>query len=95
MDLYDIRGGRLDVIREESEHQELSRESTTMEPYNVVADRGGRATRDVSTFQRFSIDTNESLRFDPCEDSSPSPTGAEDGNDDVFQQEETEVGILT
>ncbi|TMS13236.1 Fibronectin type III and SPRY domain-containing protein 2 [Larimichthys crocea] len=95
MDLYDIRGGTLDVIREESEHQELSRESTTMEPYNVVADRGGRATRDVSTFQRFSIDTNESLRFDPCEDSSPSPTGAEDGNDDVFQQEETESEIVT
>ncbi|KAG8001275.1 Fibronectin type III and SPRY domain-containing protein 2 [Nibea albiflora] len=43
MDLYDIRGGGLDVIREESEHQELSRESTTMEPYNVVSDRGGRA----------------------------------------------------
>ncbi|TKS69626.1 SPRY domain-containing protein 2 [Collichthys lucidus] len=95
MDLYDIRGDRLDVIREESEHQELSRESTTMEPYNVVADRGGRATRDISTFQRFSIDTNESLRFDPCEDSSPSPTGAEDGNDDVFQQEETESEIVT
>lgn len=85
------------MIAEEAEHQELSRESTTMEPYNVVTDRGGRATRDVSTFQRFSVDTNESLRFEPCEDSSPSPTGAEDGfdDDDVFKEGETEVGTLT
>ncbi|XP_051236592.1 fibronectin type III and SPRY domain-containing protein 2 [Dicentrarchus labrax] len=97
MDLYDIRGGRLDVIAEEAEHQELSRESTTMEPYNVVTDRGGRATRDVSTFQRFSVDTNESLRFEPCEDSSPSPTGAEDGLDDdeVFKEGETESETVT
>nr|XP_020461403.1 fibronectin type III and SPRY domain-containing protein 2 isoform X3 [Monopterus albus] len=29
MDLYEIIGGRLDVIEEEAEHQELSRESTT------------------------------------------------------------------
>lgn len=97
MDLYEIGGGRLGVIAEESEHQELSRESTTMEPYNVVSGRGGRATRDASTFQRFSVDTNESLRFEPCEDSTPSPTGAEDGDndDDVFKEGETEVGTLT
>lgn len=95
MDLYDIRGGKLDVIAEEAEHQDLSRESTTMEPSR---DRGGRATRGVSTFQRFSVDTNESLRFEPCEDSTPSPTGAEDGHDDddddVFKEGETEVGKI-
>lgn len=84
------------MITEEAEHQELSRESTTMEPYSVVPGRGGRATRDGSTFQRFSVGTNESLRFEPCEGSSPSPTGAEDGHDDddVFKEGETEVGTL-
>lgn len=97
MDLYEIRGGRLDVIAEEAEHQDLSRESTAMEPYSMVSDREGRATHDVSTFQRFSVNTNESLRFEPCEDSPPSPTGAEDGydNDDVFKEGETQVGTLT
>lgn len=35
MDLYEIRGGRLGVIAEEAELQELSRESTAMETYNV------------------------------------------------------------
>ncbi|KAM6943052.1 fibronectin type III and SPRY domain-containing protein 2 [Xenentodon cancila] len=86
MDLNDIRGGRLDVITEEAEHQNLNRESTYMDTYNVVLERGGR------TFQRFSINTNESLRFDPCEDSCPSPTGAEDGHDDddVFKNEDKE-----
>lgn len=93
MDLYEIRGGRLDVISEEAEHQ-LSRDSTTMEHHDVVPDRGARATRDVSTFQRFSVDTNESLRFEPWEVSSPSPTGAEDGHDDVFKERETEVGCI-
>ncbi|XP_040889909.1 fibronectin type III and SPRY domain-containing protein 2 [Toxotes jaculatrix] len=97
MDLYEIRGGRLDVISEEAEHQELSRESTPMEPYNVVSERGGKATRGVSTFQRFSVNTNESLRFEPCEDNPPSPTGAEDGrdDDDVFKEGETESEIVT
>lgn len=85
------------MIAEEAEHQDLSRESTTMEPYNVVSDRGGRAPQDVSTFQRFSVNTNESLHFEPCEDSTPSPTRAEDGHDDdddddVFKEGETEVG---
>ncbi|XP_062280413.1 fibronectin type III and SPRY domain-containing protein 2 [Scomber scombrus] len=103
MDLYDISGGRLDVIAEEAEHQELSRESsTTMEPSR---DRGGRATQDVSTFQRFSVNTNESLRFEPCDTSTPSPTGAEDGLDDdddddedddvVFKEGDTENEINT
>ncbi|XP_054463871.1 fibronectin type III and SPRY domain-containing protein 2 isoform X1 [Anoplopoma fimbria] len=87
MDLYGITGGRLDVIAEEAE---LSRESTTM------ADEGGRATRGVSTFQRFSFDTNESLCFEPCEDSPPPPTGAEDGfDDDVFKGGQTESEIVT
>lgn len=99
MDLYEIRGGRLDVIAEEApsgeEYQELGRESATMEPFLVAAGRGGRATRDVSTFQRFSIDTNESLHFEPCEDGAPSPTGADDGHDDVFEEHETEVGRQT
>lgn len=83
------------MIAEEAEHHE----STTMEPYKVVPDREGRATRDVPTLQKFSVDTNESLCFEPCEDSSPSPTGAEDGrdddDDDVFKEGETEVGTLT
>ncbi|XP_029934033.1 fibronectin type III and SPRY domain-containing protein 2 [Myripristis murdjan] len=97
MDLYEIRGGRLDVIAEEApsgeEYQELGRESATMEPFLVAAGRGGRATRDVSTFQRFSINTNESLHFEPCEDGAPSPTGADDGHDDVFEEHETETEI--
>lgn len=93
MDLYDIRGGRLDVIAEEAEHQELSRESTTMEPSR---DEGGRATRDMYTLQRFSMDTNESLRFEPYEGSTPSSTEAEDGHDDdVFKEEENENEINT
>lgn len=93
MDLYDIRGGRLDVIAEEAEHQELSRESTAMEPSR---DEGGRATRDMYTLQRFSMDTNESLRFEPYEGSTPSSTEAEDGHDDdVFKEEETENEINT
>ncbi|XP_071389706.1 fibronectin type III and SPRY domain-containing protein 2 [Centroberyx affinis] len=98
MDLYDIRGGRLDVITEEAlsgdEHQELNRGFTSMEPFASVSDRGGKATRDVSTFQRFSVDTNESLHFEPCEDEAPSPTGAEDGHDDVFEEQETESEIF-
>jgi len=93
MDLYDIRGGRLDVIAEEAEHQELSRESTAMEPSR---DEGGRATRDMYTLQRFSMDTNESLRFEPYEGSTPSSTEAEDGHDDdVFKEEENENEINT
>ncbi|XP_041838355.1 fibronectin type III and SPRY domain-containing protein 2 [Melanotaenia boesemani] len=89
MDLSEIRG-RLDVIAEEAEQQDLSRESTTMETNNVLPDKGGR------TFQRFSVNTNESLHFDPCEGSSPSPTGAEDGHDnDVFKIEQNESEIIS
>lgn len=81
------------MIAEEAEHQELSRESTAMEPSR---DEGGRATRDMYTLQRFSMDTNESLRFEPYEGSTPSSTEAEDGHDDdVFKEEETENEINT
>ena len=82
----------LDAIAEETEQQDLSRESTTMETHNVVSDRGRR------TLQRFSVDTNDSLSFDPCESSSTSPTGAEDGHDDddvVFRDGKDEVRTLT
>ncbi|XP_074522870.1 fibronectin type III and SPRY domain-containing protein 2 [Halichoeres trimaculatus] len=97
MDLYEIRVERLGTIAEESERQDLSRESTTMEPFGVTSDRGGRTPQDVSTFQRFSVDTNESLTFEPCEDLPPSPTGAEDGNDEdnVFKDEGPESEIVT
>ncbi|MEQ2172563.1 hypothetical protein GOODEAATRI_022409, partial [Goodea atripinnis] len=79
----------MDVIPEESEHQDFSRESITMEAYNVVPEPGGR------TFQRFSVNTNESLRFEPCEESCPSPTGAEHGPDDVFEKGEYENEIIS
>ncbi|XP_011486904.1 fibronectin type III and SPRY domain-containing protein 2 isoform X1 [Oryzias latipes] len=55
-----------------------------METHKGVSDRGGR------TFQRFSVDTNESLHFEPCEDSSPSPTGIEHDEDNVFIKDENE-----
>lgn len=85
MDLYDVRGGRLGVITEEAEHQE------SME--RGVLDGGGRVIRDTGTLQRFSVDTNQSLHFEPCEDAAPSPTGAEDGyDDDVFKEKASEVG---
>ncbi|KAI9518943.1 hypothetical protein NQZ68_033426 [Dissostichus eleginoides] len=91
MDLFEIRGGALDVIAEEAEHQDLSRDST------IMADREARPPRGVSTFQRFSVDTNESLHFEPCEDSLPSPTPPEDELDDdnVFREGETEGEIVT
>lgn len=67
MDLYDIRGGRLRVIKEEAEYQE----STTME-------RGFSAstTRGDGVLPRIT------------EDSTPSPTGADDGQDDVEELKE-------
>ncbi|CAN9507174.1 unnamed protein product [Ophioblennius macclurei] len=89
MDLYDARGGGLSVIAEEAELRELSRESTS-------AETRGRAAPAASALQRFSVDTDDSFRFDPCENSSPSPTGAEDGQDDqddVFKEGETEGEI--
>lgn len=90
MDLYDVRGGRLGVITEEAEHQE----SNTME--RGVLDRRGRVSRDTGTLQRFSVDTDQFLHFEPCEDAAPSPTGAEDGyDDDVFKEKASEVGTAT
>lgn len=82
------------MIAEETEHQEFGAGSTTMESYKMVSDRRGRATQDAPTLQKFSVDTNESLRF---QDSPSSPAGAGDGHgdDDVFKEEETEVGTLT
>lgn len=68
MDLYDIRGGRLGVIKEEAEYQEAT---STME-------RGFSATTalDDTTYPRIT------------EDSTPSPTGADDGQDDVEELKE-------
>lgn len=83
MDLYEIREERLDVIAEEAEHQELS-----------MADRGVRPTRGVSSFQKFSVDTEDSLRFEPCEDSLPSPTRAGLDDSDVFNEGQTEDEIV-
>lgn len=94
MDLYEIRGGRLDVITEETEHQEFGTGLTTMEPYKVVSDRRGRATHDAPNLQKFSGDTNESRRFEDSP-SSPAEAGDGHGDDDVFKEEETEVGTLT
>uniref|UniRef100_A0A3P8QHK5 Fibronectin type III and SPRY domain containing 2 n=1 Tax=Astatotilapia calliptera TaxID=8154 RepID=A0A3P8QHK5_ASTCA len=48
MDLYEIRGGRLGVIAEEAELQELSRESTAMETYNVGSPPSPTAAEDGS-----------------------------------------------
>ncbi|KAM9409826.1 fibronectin type III and SPRY domain-containing protein 2 isoform 1-T3 [Pholidichthys leucotaenia] len=65
-----------------------------MDRYYVASDRGGKPSPDVPTFQRFSVGTNESLRFDPCEESPPSPPGADDGDHgDVFEGGETEREI--
>lgn len=78
------------MISEGDEQQDFSREPVSVDMSKPAAERG-------RTFQRFSVGTNESLRFEPCEDSSPSPTGAEDGHDedDVFRREVNEVGTLT
>lgn len=73
MDLHDIRGGWLGVIKEEAEYQE----STTMEKgFSASTARGD------GTFPR------------TTEDSTPSPTGADDGQDDVeeLKEEAAEVG---
>lgn len=67
MDLYDVWGGRLGVIKEEAEYQE----SSTME-----------RARGSGTLQRIT------------EDSTPSPTGADDGQEDaeLLKEETSEVG---
>lgn len=78
MDLYEIRRGRLDVIAEEVEHQDLGAGSTTMESHRVASDSGGRR----ATHQKLSVNTNQ-----PREDSSPSPTETDDGHNDVFKED--------
>lgn len=74
MDRFDMRGGRLGVIKEEAEYQETT---TTM-------DRGfsARPARSDTIYPR------------TTEDSTPSPTGADDGQDDVeeYKEEAAEVG---
>ncbi|XP_024858847.1 fibronectin type III and SPRY domain-containing protein 2 isoform X2 [Kryptolebias marmoratus] len=75
MELSDLGGARLGLISEEAEQQDFSPDSAS-QMFHPAAERGGR------TFQRFSVGTDDSLRFEACEDSSPSPTGAEDGHDD-------------
>ena len=87
MELFDNpRGGRLDVISEDGEEHE--------EAYGVMSSSAARKQNqpNLSRYQHFSIDTNESLHFDPCEEEgSPSPTGAEDGHNSVFDNQEPEV----
>lgn len=93
MAMYEVSGGRLDVISEEAEHQDSP--TTTMDHHTVAPEGRGRGV----SLQRFSVDTNESLRFEPYQGSTPSPTGADDGldedDDDVFKEGETQVGVTT
>uniref|UniRef100_A0A8C6UFH6 Fibronectin type III and SPRY domain containing 2 n=1 Tax=Neogobius melanostomus TaxID=47308 RepID=A0A8C6UFH6_9GOBI len=90
MDLYEVLGGRLDVIEEESEQQDFSRESSRMEGPTAGQDRVAQGAR--GALQRFSVGTNESLRFEPCD--TPSPTGEDDGRDDVFKYTESENDVI-
>lgn len=88
MDVFDNpRGGRLDVITEDGEeHEDLT------EPSGVMPGGARRQNQtNLSKYQHFSIDTNESLHFEPCESDSPSPTGAEDGYNSVFGDEGPEI----
>ncbi|XP_036819282.1 fibronectin type III and SPRY domain-containing protein 2 isoform X2 [Oncorhynchus mykiss] len=106
MDLYEVfTGSRLDVITEEvlsgdeergEEHQEevkeeeVNRDLPTKEAFVVVSER--TETRELSsTFQRFSTDTNDSLRFEAYvpssdEDGTPSPDSSALKHDDVFEE---------
>lgn len=80
MDLYEIRGGRLGMIAEEAEHQELEADLSGMHPHkDNISNRRGPAT------------PQKSLPFEQDEHSSPSPTGADDGYD---EEEGIEVRIL-
>lgn len=106
MDLYEVyTGSRLDVITEEvlsgdeehgEEHQEevkeeeVNRDLPTKEAFVVVSER--TETRELSsTSQRFSTDTNDSLRFEAYvpssdEEGTPSPDSSVDGHEDVFEE---------
>lgn len=76
MDLYEIRGGRLGVIAEEAEHQELETDLSSMQ-----------SNKDKVSKRRGRVPLPKSLPFEQAERSSPSPTGADDGRD----EEEIEV----
>lgn len=83
MDLYEIRGGRLGVIAEEAELQEVQTDlSSTQPPKDKVSNRRRQAA------------LQKSLPFEQHEQSSPSLTGEDDRCDDVFREEEIEVSIL-
>ncbi|XP_033846538.1 fibronectin type III and SPRY domain-containing protein 2 [Periophthalmus magnuspinnatus] len=92
MDLFEICGGRLDVIEEESEHLDLSRDPSRMEGPAVGGQGRGATQVQRGALQRFSVDTNDSLRFEPCD--TPSPTGADDGQDDVFKDTENQNDVI-
>ncbi|KAL2088887.1 hypothetical protein ACEWY4_015786 [Coilia grayii] len=90
----DLFGGTLDVITEEmtvsdDEDRVEDRPTAFMDKYienTTMHATGVQATVPVSSFQRFSVDTNESLHFEPF-----IPEGEENeltpGNDDVFLTE--------
>lgn len=80
MDLFEIKGGRLGVIAEEAEHQELEADLSSMHPY-----------KDKDSYRRGQATLQKSLAFEQGEHSSPSPTGADDGYD---EKEGIEVRIL-
>lgn len=83
MDLYEIRGGRLGVISEEAEQQDLEANLSSMNPHkDKVSSRRGQAS------------LQKSLPFQQGEHSSPSPTGADDGYDDMFEDGGIEVRTL-
>ncbi|TWW67853.1 SPRY domain-containing protein 2 [Takifugu flavidus] len=75
MDLYEIRGGRLGVITEEAEQQELQTDLSSMQSHkDKVSNRRGRAA------------LQKSLPLEQGKQSSPSPTGADD-KCDAFREE--------
>lgn len=78
------------MIEEESEQQDFSRESSRMEHPGAGQERAPQGVK--GALQRFSVDTNESLRFEPCD--TPSPTGADDGQDNVFKYTESENDVI-
>lgn len=90
MDLY---GGTLDVIAEEmtvsdDEDQVEDRSRAFMDMYSIESPTPMhaaevQATAQVSSFQRFSVGTNESLHFEPYIPEEDE-TGHALGSDDVF-----------
>lgn len=81
MDLYEIRGGRLGVIAEEAEHQELETDLSCMRPH-----------KDKALNKRGQASLQKSFPCEQCEHSSPSP--GEDGYNDMNKEEGIEVRIL-